>query len=125
MAWCRQCRTEYDPGIKTCIDCGAQLVPVLPPEFAAEAPVVVLHAASLTEAEIAQATLKAEGIESYVHHPAVYVWNVDTSAQEPLEREVVVAAYDEAAARAVLQQRAPSVDDLSRLAEQSPPPSEE
>jgi len=87
--------------------------------------VIVLNAASVTEATIAQATLKAEGIESYVQPPGPYVWNVDTSADEPIEREVVVAARDEAAARAILQQSAPTEEELSDLADQGPPPSED
>lgn len=32
MPWCPHCKTEYQPGITRCADCGASLVPDLPEE---------------------------------------------------------------------------------------------
>ncbi len=36
MPYCPACRTEYEDGVARCADCGARLVPELPPEPVAE-----------------------------------------------------------------------------------------
>ena len=124
MSWCPRCRTEYEAGIERCSDCGALLVSTQPPEDA-DAPVVVFNAASVTEAQVVQATLKAEGIESYVEMPGSLVPNVEPFEDEPLEREVLVAPADVQTAVAVISQSPVSEADLAALAESSPAPSEE
>ena len=118
MSWCRQCRTEYDEGIERCADCGANLVPDLSTPLA-DPPVVVFYAKSVSEAEIAQATLRAEGIDSYVQHSEPY------KLSQPIERQVLVAAIDAQAAIAVLKEATPSSAELSALAQQMQPEEDE
>ncbi len=114
MPWCPECRTEYDPGIATCADCGAALVDELPPE-PEDDPVVALEAHDITEAQIAEATLEAEGIPAYVQAPGSLVPNVDPMADEPPELEVLVARDDAEAADAVLHEPAISEEELASL----------
>lgn len=73
MPWCPECRTEYDPGIERCADCGALLTPELPPEDFGKDPVIVLRASTAHEAQVSVATLKAEGIPAFTAPPDVYV----------------------------------------------------
>ena len=120
MPWCPTCRTEYEAGRTACSDCGAALVDVLPPEAAS--PVVVLEANSAVEAQIAEATLQAAGIDAYVQSPASLVPNVDAFGDEPPELEVVVAAEDADRAAAILKEIPLSEEELGALAESSSDP---
>jgi len=56
-----------------CSDCGIPLTPELPPEDFGKDPVVVLRASTAHEAQIAAATLRAEGIPAYTASPDVYL----------------------------------------------------
>ncbi len=124
MPYCPNCRTEYEAGSTVCADCGAALVNTLPPEEADD-PVVVLEANSVTEAQVAEATLEAEGIDAYVQAPASLVPNVDPSGDEPPELEVLVAPEDAAAADQILSQPPPSDEELTSLADSSATPGQE
>lgn len=73
MPWCPQCRTEYDPDISQCADCGALLVPEQPPDEVGKPAVVVARAASAHEARIMVATLQAVGIPAYTGSPDPYL----------------------------------------------------
>jgi hypothetical protein len=99
MPWCPDCRTEYDPGIEFCSDCGAALVATLPPQDEGEEPVVVLDADSAIEAQVAKATLEAEGIPAFVQTPTLAIPGDNLVDDDNPEREVLVPAElaDEAA----------------------------
>lgn len=43
MAWCPKCRNEYVEGITTCVDCGVELVEILPEEINPETPAILCH----------------------------------------------------------------------------------
>lgn len=73
MPWCPECRTEYDAGIQRCADCGATLVTELPPEDFGRDPVIILRAKNAHEAQVGAATLRSEGIPTYVASPDVYL----------------------------------------------------
>ena len=120
MPWCPVCRTEYDPGRSACTDCGAALVDDLPPEE--PNPVVVFEANSVTEAQVAEATLEAEGIAAFVSSPQSLVPNVDPFGDEPTELEVMVSAENAERAVAILSSPAIGEEELGDLAESTSDP---
>ena len=120
MPWCPTCRVEYEEGRTACSDCGASLVEILPPEPAE--PVVVFEANSAVEAQIAEATLEAEGIPAYVQAPQSLVPNVDAFGDEPPELDVMVSAENADRAAAVLSSPAVSEEELGALAEAASDP---
>ena len=120
MPWCPTCRIEYEAGRTACSDCGASLVDQLPPEAAN--PVVVLEANSAVEAQVAEATLQASGIEAYVQSPQSLVPNVEAFGEDPAGLEVVVAAEDAERAIAILNEAPLSDDELGAMAESTTDP---
>jgi hypothetical protein len=92
----------------------------LPPEE--PGPVVVLEASSVTEAQVAEATLEAEGIPAFVSSPQSLVPNVDPFGDEPTELEVLVSADDAEKAAAVLSAPAFGDEELGDLAESASDP---
>jgi hypothetical protein len=66
MPFCPTCRSEYRPGIKTCADCGTQLVDELPEQATHrpdhEADVAVIRAPSRPMAEMWAELLGSNGI---------------------------------------------------------------
>lgn len=73
MPWCPQCKTEYEPYVPRCADCGVNLVERLPPEDTGKPAVIVAQASSANEARIMVATLQAVGIPAYTGAPDPYL----------------------------------------------------
>src|SRR3982750_592823 len=108
MPWCPKCKLEYESGITTCPDCGAVLVDT-PPEDEPEL-VVILHAATANEARVAEATLKAEGIDAFVAPPDVVMPQYGNVVGDVTnELDVLVAPENAERAREILN--APPVSD--------------
>jgi hypothetical protein len=119
MPWCPTCGTEYETGIAQCADCGSLLVDQ-PPAIQGdpnEPTVVVLEARSMMEAQVAEATLEAEGIDAYVETTASPAPNVGVMGDDVPELEVIVAADDAARAQQILQEPPLSDEELAQLAE--------
>jgi hypothetical protein len=118
MPWCPQCSTEYEAGQTTCADCGAALA-ARPPDPHAEN-VVVFEARSVTEAQIAEATLQAEGIEAFVQTIASASPNVGVMGDDVPELEVRVAAEDAGRAREILAEPPVTEEELAAMEEIGP-----
>lgn len=89
-------------------------------------PVVVLRAKSTTEAQIAEATLQAEGIEAFVQSPSSSLTpNVGVLGDDVPELEVLVPAESAEAARAILSSTSISEEELTAMEESDPQPGEE
>jgi hypothetical protein len=76
MPWCPNCKVEYQPGFKTCIDCDLPLCDQLTPEPESAAPApayagdaLLVSAADSVEAEILESFLKAQGIPVLKKYP--------------------------------------------------------
>jgi hypothetical protein len=119
MPWCPNCGTEYEPGVAQCADCGATLVdqPPAGPGDPNEPTVVVLEARSVTEAQVAEATLEAEGIDAYVQTTTSPSLNVGVMGDDVPELEVVVAADDAERAEQILREPPVTDEELAQLAE--------
>jgi hypothetical protein len=60
--FCPNCRTEYKEGISVCADCGANLVPELPPESTEPELVTVLRTYDLSVVTVAKSILDEAAI---------------------------------------------------------------
>ena len=71
--FCPECRTEYREGFTVCVDCGATLVPELPPEPTQESPPEcadfeeVLGFMDEGVVAIVKSLMDEEGIDYYIH----------------------------------------------------------
>lgn len=117
MPWCPTCGAEYESGVARCADCDADLVDERPAE---NTTVVVMEARSVTEAQVAQATLGAEGIEAMVQNIASASPNVGVMGDDVPELEVVVASEDAARAVAVLNETPVTDDELTEIVDANP-----
>lgn len=117
MPICPDCRTEYEAGIAVCVDCGAELVETLPPEDADEPPVVVLRAATAEEAQIAEATLQAEGILAFVQPSDIVLPGSHLVDDVSAGRDVLVPAADAERAAAILNAPPVSEEELTAFEE--------
>jgi hypothetical protein len=119
MPWCPTCGTEYETGVSQCADCGSALVDQPPANQGDpnEQTVVALEARSMTEAQVAVATLEAEGIDAYVETTASPSPNVGVMGDDVPELDVLVAADDAARAQQILHEPPVSDEELSQLAE--------
>jgi hypothetical protein len=117
MPWCPLCKTEYDPGIEQCVDCEVALVESLPPEPENE-PVIVLRASTVSEARVAEATLKAEGIPAFIQ--AAETDLSETIMGEAADYDVYVPAEMEEKAREVLSAPPPTLAELTAAEENNP-----
>lgn len=123
MAWCPNCGAEYETGLTECADCGASLVDQPPSDRVSGAagasgePTVVMEARSVAEAQIAEATLEAEGVDAYVQTTTSPSLNVGVRGDDVPELEVVVAAGDAARAGEILREPPISDEELAELAE--------
>jgi len=119
MSHCSACAVEYtEASLAACPHCGALLDDG--PLRSFDDPVVVLEAGSVTEAQVAEATLEAEGIPAYVSAPSSLVPNVDVDGDEPLELDVYVAAGDIEAAAAILSASPLTEEELTEVEESNP-----
>lgn len=122
MPWCPECRMEYEAGVDVCPDCGVRTVAELPPEELGKDPVIVLRAATAHEAQIAAATLQAEGIPAYAAPPDVYPPQLGNPVVDVTpEFWVWVPADAEEEALRILSEPPPSEEELLR-AEQATDP---
>jgi hypothetical protein len=98
MPWCPACATEYEAWVKRCTDCDVYLT-ATKPERPGE-PVVVLVTGTVSEAAIAEAALKAEGILAFTRpaEDAVPGFIIGDTA----DTCVVVPAYEAERAVAIL-----------------------
>lgn len=104
MSWCPNCKTEYQPHMTVCPDCGATLVSELPEEPEGREAVILVSAATANEANVIVATLEAVGIPAYTAPPGVYVPQYGNPVMGVTPEFLVwVPADAEAAARAVLE----------------------
>ncbi len=83
-------------------------------------PVVVLRANSITEAQIAEATLEAEGIVAYVQPTTSVTPNVGVMGDDVPEVEVLVAPEDAQRAQEILNAPPPSEEELDSFEESGP-----
>lgn len=104
MPWCPKCKDEYVEGIKTCVDCGVDLVDELPEETDPGAPVILCHADT---PEI------AEKITSYLHYG-----NLQTPAiQEDNDGDgynIIIAGFEQEAAENMFA-RFHSIDEMADM----------
>jgi hypothetical protein len=117
MPWCPDCRTEYDPGVAACSDCGADLVDELPQIRIGSPPEVVYAASTAAEAQIVEATLEFAGIPAFVQ-PTSVAWPGEniTDFDSP-DLEVLVPADRLVEAQAVLHEQSVDEEELGRLAD--------
>lgn len=117
MPWCPDCKTEYDPGIAVCADCGADLVDELPQIRIGPPPEVAYVANTAAEAQIVEATLQAAGIPAFVQ-PTSVAWPGEsiTDVGSP-DLAVLVPADRLTEAQEVLHEQAVDEEELARLAD--------
>ena len=117
MPWCPDCRTEYDPGIAVCADCGADIVNELPPIRIGPPPKVVYIASTASEAKIVEATLESAGIPAFVQ-PTSVAWPGEsiTDFNSP-DLDVLVPADRLIEAQAILREQPVDEEELERLAD--------
>lgn len=115
MLFCPICKAEYEEGVARCVDCDIALVHTLPPEEEDPAPVVVLRAKTIVEAQIAEATLQAAGIPAFVQEPDPLMMHMIHDIPNPLE--VLVPAHHAGEASAVLNASPISEAELAALEE--------
>jgi hypothetical protein len=110
--FCPRCEAEYRPGFTRCSDCGVDLVdsleqkPARRSPSADDAPVVLCSFVTPFEASIAQASLRAAGIESVVRSDDAGGTNPSVAFSQGTE--LLVRSKDAAQAREVL-----AADDAS------------
>ncbi|MBM3493942.1 MAG: hypothetical protein FJX72_06435 [Armatimonadetes bacterium] len=115
MPWCPKCRTEYEPLVGQCADCGVSLIADLPQEDMGKDPVIVAQVADSQEALVLVATLNAEGIPAYTAPPDAYLpQGGNPVATVTPEFLVWVPADAATAAHAVIS--APPISDSELLA---------
>jgi len=78
-----------------------------------------LEAKSAAEAQVAEATLRAEGIEAFVQPFASVSPNIGVTGDDVPELEVLVAAKDAALAREILNAPAISDEELTEAEERT------
>jgi hypothetical protein len=82
MPWCPECHAEYEAGVARCSDCEVDLVEQLPEEAIGEPPVIVFVANSHSEAMVVAATLRSEGIPTYLDSPGPVLPMADNPVEE-------------------------------------------
>lgn len=121
MSWCPNCGSEYETGVTECTDCGVALVDQPPADQTVnlsgeDDTVVVMEAKSMMEAQVAEATLEAEGVDAYVQTTASPSPNVGVMGDDVPELDVVVASEDAARAAQILGEAPVSDEELAQLA---------
>jgi hypothetical protein len=118
MSFCPDCEAEYREGIKTCPDCGVDLVEALTPETAvhdkSEAEFVQLRSfATSAEAEMVCELLERNGIRAFVEGGrfAVRVGGFSEEVIVMVDERDVVRAIELYSAYFEPQEPAPSAED--------------
>jgi hypothetical protein len=114
MPWCPVCRAEYEQGFTRCSDCEVDLVDQLPDEFAGEPPVIVFTANTHSEAMVVAATLRSEGIPTYLDSPGPVLPMADNPVeQNNPELSVMVPANMVTKAEQILRSQPFSEEELT------------
>lgn len=105
MPWCPKCKNEYIEGIKTCVDCGVELVDELPEEIDPNAPVILCHV---------DTEETAEKLISYLRYG-----DLKTAAAVPAENQesgfnLIVAEFERKAAENMFA-RFNSIDEMADM----------
>lgn len=105
MPWCPKCKNEYIEGIKTCVDCGVELVDELPEEIDPDAPVILCHV---------DTEETAEKLISYLRYG-----DLKTAAAVPAENQesgfnLIVAEFERKAAENMFA-RFNSIDEMADM----------
>lgn len=68
MPYCPECKTEYNPGVTACADCGATLVDELPPipQHVEVATRLLTTCKDVIDAGMLADNLKSAGIEAFI-----------------------------------------------------------
>jgi hypothetical protein len=103
--FCPSCKSEYEPDVKECSECGVALVAVLTETFGADPNiklVEVWRAQGEIDAQMARSILEASGVESMLQGESLRLthgFTVDGLA----EVRILVRGEDEARAREILK----------------------
>lgn len=127
MPWCPECRAEYEAGITRCSDCDVDLVELLPEETVGEPPVIVYTANTHSEAMVVAATLRSEGIPTYLDSPGPVLPMADNPVEENNpELSVMVPANMVTRAEQIIRSQPFTEEELTEAQEryEGSPPSE-
>src|SRR5690348_3427600 len=94
MAQCPNCGSNIESNVDKCPNCGANIAdtPLGAVTDDLDDLVVVLEANSAAEAQVAEATLRAEGIEAFVQPVSSVSPNIGVTGDDVPELEVIVAS---------------------------------
>jgi hypothetical protein len=118
MEQCANCRSNIASNVDVCPNCGANIADT-PLGAVTDDLVVVLQANSAAEAQVAEATLRAEGIEAFVQPVASVSPNIGVTGEDVPELEVIVASNLAAKAREILNAPAISEEELTEVEEKT------
>jgi hypothetical protein len=99
MPYCPKCRCEYDEGVKTCYDCGSELVDVLEPEEKPAREAFLMTVADEMEFLVVESKLREYGIPAYKRYKmggdVTYVYMGMTSGLDVLVPDTVLTQAQE------------------------------
>lgn len=102
MPWCPKCKNEYIEGIRTCVDCGIDLVDELPEETDPGAPVILCHVDTKEAADKLKAYLRYGNLET----PAIL--------EKDQGYDLITAEFERESAEAMFA-RFGSVDEMTDM----------
>ena len=105
--FCPKCRTEYIDGIKTCDDCGAGLVGILPvenqkDELKYRKTVDVFTTNNSIEANFIKSLLESNNIECFISNEHLVSINILMS--QAIQMKVLVSPENQARAKEIIAQ---------------------
>lgn len=99
MPYCPKCRCEYDEGVKTCCDCGSELVDALSPEEEPAREAFLMTVADEMEFLVVESKLREYGIPVYKRYKvggdATYVYMGMMSGVDVFVPDTVLAQAQE------------------------------